>query len=131
MPLYEYRCDACGRKFELIQRFSDPLAEVCAVCGSGPVHKLQSSPAFQFKGSGWYVTDYARKDQKSGAKTEQGGESGATKDSATKDGASESVRNKAESGEKSSATEKSGGGEKKKGGADARASTGAGGPAKE
>jgi putative FmdB family regulatory protein len=124
MPLYEYRCDACGRKFELIQRFSDPPAESCAVCGSGPVHKLLSSPAFQFKGSGWYVTDYARKDQKSGAKTEPGGESAASKDSA-----SESVKDKAESGEKSSAGDKSGGSEKK-GGTDKRA-TPAGSPAKE
>ena len=124
MPLYEYRCDACGRKFELIQRFSDPPAETCAVCGSGPVQKLVSSPAFQFKGSGWYITDYARKDQKSGAKTEQGGEG-----AAPKDGASESVKNKAESGEKSSAVDKSGGSEKK-GGADKRA-TPANAPAKE
>jgi putative FmdB family regulatory protein len=61
MPLYEYQCSACGRRFERIQKFSDPPMEVCPVCG-GSVHKLVSSPAFQFKGSGWYVTDYARKD---------------------------------------------------------------------
>ena len=61
MPLYEYECDACGRRFEKIQRFSDPPLEQCERCGKGPVHKLLSSPAIQFKGSGWYVTDYAKK----------------------------------------------------------------------
>ena len=61
MPLYEYQCDACGRRFEKIQKFSDAPLEVCALCGKGPVHKLLSSPAIQFKGSGWYITDYAKK----------------------------------------------------------------------
>jgi putative FmdB family regulatory protein len=59
MPLYEYECAACGHRFEVIQKFSDPPAEKCPVCGS-QVRKLQSAPAFQFKGSGWYVTDYAK-----------------------------------------------------------------------
>ncbi len=62
MPLYEYECDACGHRFERIQKFSDPLADTCPSCGRGPVRKLLSSPAIQFKGSGWYITDYARKD---------------------------------------------------------------------
>ena len=70
MPLYEYRCDNCGRTFELIQKFSDPPAEHCPTCGGGPVHKLLSSPAIQFKGSGWYVTDYAKKGSGSAAKSE-------------------------------------------------------------
>jgi putative FmdB family regulatory protein len=61
MPLYEYLCDACGYRFERIQKFSDPLADVCPKCGS-TVHKLMSSPAIQFKGSGFYITDYAKKD---------------------------------------------------------------------
>ena len=60
MPLYEYECEACGNRFERIQKFSDPLVDTCPVCG-GPVKKLLSSPAIQFKGSGWYITDYARK----------------------------------------------------------------------
>lgn len=63
MPLYEYACDACGQHFELIRKFSDPPLETCYACGGGPVHKLLSSPAIQFKGTGWYVTDYARKGQ--------------------------------------------------------------------
>jgi putative FmdB family regulatory protein len=60
MPLYEYQCDACGHRFERIRKFSDPpLDEPCGVCG-GHVTKLISSPAIQFKGKGWYVTDYAK-----------------------------------------------------------------------
>ena len=61
MPLYEYECRACGNRFELIQKFSDPPVEVCPRCGARAVEKLLSSPAIQFKGSGWYITDYARK----------------------------------------------------------------------
>lgn len=61
MPIYEYQCDACGRRFEQIQKFADAPADTCPECGKGPVHRLLSSPAIQFKGAGWYVTDYARK----------------------------------------------------------------------
>ncbi len=67
MPLYEYECDACGHRFEVIQKFSDPPVEKCPKCGA-PVHKLLSSPAIQFKGSGWYITDYAKKDSTSATK---------------------------------------------------------------
>jgi putative FmdB family regulatory protein len=72
MPLYEYECDACGRRFELIRKFSDPPVDVCTLCGRGPVNRLQSSPAIQFKGSGWYITDYAKKGE--GGKGEGGKE---------------------------------------------------------
>ena len=78
MPLYEYECDNNGHRFEVIQKFSDPPIQTCPTCG-GPVHKLISSPAFQFKGSGWYVTDYARK---------SGGASEASSADGPKDGAS-------------------------------------------
>lgn len=71
MPLYEYRCDNCGRTFEVIQKFSDPLAEHCPRCGKGPVHKLMSSPAIQFKGTGWYVTDYPKKDSTTANRAER------------------------------------------------------------
>ena len=71
MPLYEYQCNVCSRRFELIQKFSDPLASECPTCG-GPVRKLFSSPAIQFKGTGWYVTDYARKGQRDSAKDGSG-----------------------------------------------------------
>jgi putative FmdB family regulatory protein len=61
MPLYEYECEAeNGRRFEIIQKFSDEPLAVCPTCG-GKVRRLISSPAIQFKGSGWYITDYARK----------------------------------------------------------------------
>jgi putative FmdB family regulatory protein len=75
MPLYEYECEACGNRFEAIQKFSDPAIEACPKCG-GQVRKLIAAPAFQFKGSGWYITDYARKDagtKDEGAKKEGGG----------------------------------------------------------
>jgi putative FmdB family regulatory protein len=61
MPLYEYECDACGRRFEAIRKFSESTLDVCTLCGKGPVRRLMSSPAIQFKGTGWYVTDYASK----------------------------------------------------------------------
>ena len=66
MPLYEYECDDCGHRFELIQKFSDELATTCPKC-SGSLRKLLSSPAIQFKGSGWYITDYARKGEGQGS----------------------------------------------------------------
>ncbi|MFL6352801.1 MAG: FmdB family zinc ribbon protein [Bryobacteraceae bacterium] len=59
MPLYEYRCEGCGEQFELIQKFSDQPVTTHDKCG-GTVHRLLSAPALQFKGSGWYVNDYAR-----------------------------------------------------------------------
>ena len=62
MPLYEYQCDQCGHRFERIQKFSDPAVETCPACG-GAVRKLISSPAIQFKGSGFYITDYAKSGQ--------------------------------------------------------------------
>ena len=62
MPLYEYECETCKARFEVIQKFSDPRVAVCRTCG-GQVHRMMSAPAIQFKGSGWYITDYARKGQ--------------------------------------------------------------------
>ena len=59
MPIYEYECEKCGHRFEKIQKFSDALLDACDKCG-GPLHKVQSAPAFQFKGTGWYVTDYGK-----------------------------------------------------------------------
>lgn len=58
MPLYEYQCQSCGHRFEKIQSFSAPEEKECPKCG-GPVERLISAPAFQFKGAGWYVNDYA------------------------------------------------------------------------
>ena len=87
MPLYEYQCDACAYRFEQIQRFSDPLVTTCPKC-EGAVQKLVSSPAIQFKGTGWYVTDYARQDKKgsSGTAADDAASSGdAKKESAKAD----------------------------------------------
>jgi putative FmdB family regulatory protein len=66
MPLYEYRCSKCNRVFEVLQKFSDAPLELHEVCG-GPVERLISAPSFQFKGSGWYVTDYKNAAPKAGA----------------------------------------------------------------
>lgn len=71
MPLYEYECAACGERTEAIQTFSEPPLTVCPNCG-GALAKLLSSPAFQFKGAGWYVTDYGKSGgQKDGEKRER------------------------------------------------------------
>lgn len=76
MPLYEYQCDDCGHRFELIRKFSDDPVRNCPSC-AGRVRKLLSSPAIQFKGTGWYVTDYARKSDSGDAQPASGeGKSG-------------------------------------------------------
>ena len=59
MPIYEYQCEGCGEVFEVRQKFADEPLKIHEKCGA-PVHRLLSAPAFQFKGSGWYVTDYAK-----------------------------------------------------------------------
>ena len=62
MPLYEYECEACGHRFEMLQKVADSPLTVCVKC-KGKVERLLSTPAIQFKGTGWYITDYARKGQ--------------------------------------------------------------------
>jgi putative FmdB family regulatory protein len=101
MPLYEYECSSCAYRFERIQKFSDPLVDVCPKCG-GSVRKLLSSPAIQFKGSGFYITDYPRQGKGGGGdsskseggdkKTEAGDKKADTKSesSQTSSGTSES-----------------------------------------
>ena len=69
MPLYEYECQACHQRFEVIRKFSDPVLDVCNLCGGGPIQRLVSSPAIQFKGSGWYITDYSQKGKTGGDST--------------------------------------------------------------
>ncbi len=61
MPIYEYRCNACGRDFELWRRITDDSLPACTACQSTDVHRQVSMSSFQLKGSGWYVTDYAGK----------------------------------------------------------------------
>jgi putative FmdB family regulatory protein len=84
VPLYEYQCKKCKHRFEKIQKFSDRVVKKCPECG-GPVEKLLSASAVQFKGSGWYVTDYAKKGAGSS-------ESSAASDNAKSDGASSSAK---------------------------------------
>jgi putative FmdB family regulatory protein len=82
VPLYEYQCKKCKHKFEKIQKFSDRPIKKCPECG-GPLEKIQHAPNVQFKGTGWYVTDYGGKSDKS--KTDGGSEKGSSeKDNAEK-----------------------------------------------
>jgi putative FmdB family regulatory protein len=73
VPHYEYQCQKCKHKFEKIQKFSDRPIRKCPECG-GPLEKIQHAPAVQFKGTGWYVTDYGGKSDKS--KADGGSEKG-------------------------------------------------------
>jgi len=77
LPLYEYRCKSCKHQFEKIQKFSDEPIRVCPSCGKEQVEQLISPSAVQFKGSGWYVTDYAHKGFSPSAKSN--GDSGSSK----------------------------------------------------
>jgi putative FmdB family regulatory protein len=90
LPLYEYQCPKDG-SFELVRKFSDPPLVACPTCG-GPIEKLVSAPAIQFKGSGWYITDYARKST--------GGEAAGNKDAAGKDAGGKDAGGKDAGGKK-------------------------------
>ena len=107
MPLYEFECDVCAHRFERIQKFSDPNPEACPKCG-GTVHKLLSSPAIQFKGSGFYLTDYGRSGGKDSANVKSGkNDSGSSSgDSKSGDSGSSSSDSKSSGSEsKSSSSE--------------------------
>lgn len=99
MPIYEYKCDDCGRKHEAIQKLSDAPLETCPSC-QGKLQRLLSAPAIQFKGKGWYVTDYAKKSKDSGA---QKSESDSPKTDKSKSAAPES-KSKKDSPPKTKAT---------------------------
>jgi putative FmdB family regulatory protein len=119
MPLYEYECKKCGHRFEKIQLYSDKMVKKCPECG-GQVEQMISAPAVQFKGSGWYVTDYPKKSSSPGSSGS--GESGskdkkddkpksdsASKDTSSKDSSSpkESSSSKESSSKDSSSKETS------------------------
>jgi len=93
MPIYEYQCKKCHHRFERIQKFSDPQVKKCPQC-SGPVEQVLSAPAVQFKGSGWYVTDYAKKSGSSTSSSSNGDSAG--KKEEKKEGKPESAAKKAE-----------------------------------
>ena len=100
MPLYEYECEVCGQRFERIQKFSDPPIAVCVHCGKSPVKKLFSSPAIQFKGSGFYITDYPKK-----SSSEAGGKS-SSESSSSSDAKADSKSTESKSTETKSADTK-------------------------
>jgi len=113
MPLYEYECKKCGHRFEKIQKFSDRMVKKCPECG-GQVEQMITAPAVQFKGSGWYVTDYAKKTSSPGSsgdsgskekKDEKGKTDGGSKDSSSNDGGAKDMSSKDSSTKESSAKE--------------------------
>jgi putative FmdB family regulatory protein len=112
MPLYEYECKKCGHRFEKIQKFSDRMVKKCPECG-GQVEQMISAPAVQFKGSGWYVTDYAKKSSSQGSSGNSDSSSKETKDdksksdSGSKDSSSKESSSKDSSSKESSSKESS------------------------
>ena len=98
MPLYEYECQACGNRSEVIQRFSDAPLTTCDAC-AGELRKLISAPSFQLKGSGWYKTDYAS----SGSGDKKKAEGSKGKDAASSSGASSKDSSSSEKKTKSTA----------------------------
>jgi len=117
MPTYEYRCETCGELTEAMQRIADPPLTECPTCG-GTLRKQFSAPAFQFKGSGWYATDYARK---AGGAKEAGGAEGDGKAAKGGDGEGKAAKGGDGEGEAGGKAEK---------GSDAAASGGSGGGSK-
>jgi putative FmdB family regulatory protein len=104
MPLYEYLCKKCGHRFEKIQKFSDKPVKKCPECG-GAVEQVISAPAVQFKGSGWYVTDYAKKSHTSasdGSKDDKSKSETTSKESSAKESSSKETSSKESSKESSS-----------------------------
>ena len=101
MPLYEYKCKKCGHQFEKIQKYSDRMVKKCPDCG-GRVEQTITAPAVQFKGTGWYVTDYAKKS--SGLSSSDGGSKDSKKEDKSKpdSGAKESSSKDSSSKESSS-----------------------------
>ena len=114
MPLYEYECKKCHNRFERIQKFSDPHVKKCPKCG-GPIEQVISAPAVQFKGSGWYVTDYAKKSSTGSASSSSNGDSSSDKESKSKsEDSSKSDSSKKTDSSKSESSKKSEGSSKKK-----------------
>jgi putative FmdB family regulatory protein len=87
MPIYEYRCDKCGKEFEEWQKFSDPAVDVCSDCG-GKARRLISQSSFVLKGTGWYVTDYGRGSSCAGKKTSSQASTTSESSSSTSSGSS-------------------------------------------
>lgn len=103
MPLYEYECKSCGNRFEKIQKFSDPLVTECPKCGKQTVEQMISAPAFQFKGSGWYVSDYGNKKSSGDAAANADGKASGKSDSKSQAGSDAKSESTSKSSESSAA----------------------------
>lgn len=107
MPLYEYECSKCGDRFEIIQKFSDDPVRVHSENGGtscdGTVRKLLAAPAIQFKGSGWYVTDYGKGGKKPPSESAESGEKKSAKSSESKSDSSAAKNGSSSSESKKSA----------------------------
>jgi putative FmdB family regulatory protein len=107
MPLYEYECKKCGHRFEKIQLYSDKMVKKCPECG-GQVEQMISAPAVQFKGTGWYVTDYAKKSSSPGSSGSGDSSAKEKKDDKSKsDSGSKDTSSKESSSKESSSKESS------------------------
>ena len=84
MPIYEYECEKCGRRFEFLQKVGDEPKKVCPCGEGGKLRRLISAPAIRFKGSGWYVTDYAHKNSGPSAERREGDGASGPKESGKK-----------------------------------------------
>jgi|SRR5581483_9103167 len=104
MPLYEYECQKCKHRFEKIQKFSDRPEKKCPKCG-GPLEKVISAAAVQFKGTGWYVTDYAKKSGTSSATSKSDGSTSSEKSGEKSESKSE-TKPKTETSQKTESSQK-------------------------
>jgi putative FmdB family regulatory protein len=98
MPLYEYECKKCHHRFEKIQKFSDKMVKKCPECG-GVVEQMISAPAVQFKGSGFYVTDYPKKSSSQVSSSRESGSSDKDKKESKSEGSSKDGSSSGSSGE--------------------------------
>ena len=80
MPIYDYKCNACGTRFQKVQKITDDTVPLCKSCGSSDTEKLISPSAFVLKGSGWYLTDYSNKNKPASASSESAGEASSSSD---------------------------------------------------
>ncbi|MHC8440763.1 MAG: FmdB family zinc ribbon protein [Candidatus Eutrophobiaceae bacterium] len=104
MPIYEYKCDACGQRMEAFQKMAEEPLKVCEQCGKSALRKLVSAAAFKLTGTGWYETDFKNSGSEKSAKEHAA--KNAAKGEAGKDGAAETSSSKQESGDKAASSDK-------------------------
>lgn len=123
MPIYEYDCQKCGKRTEVIQGYSDPPLKVCPHCGGGKLKKAFSAPAIQFKGSGWYVSDYGKGGSGPRKKESEASSKSESSDKADKSSKAESSDSSSSSSSKAETSPKSdsGAGESAKSGGEKKA----------